>query len=107
MKEYIAGPSALLLWLGIFPIWNRLLSWFSFSSPTSSVWEEPVVQKELKRKDIPVLDDYKKDPPASFWNSIPFNDIPLKPMTRVKTDILSNMISSRIHLMKSSELIRQ
>ena len=105
-RKCIAGSSALLLWLGIFPIWNRLLSWITSSGPTSSVWEEPVVQKELKHKDIPVLEDYKKDPPAHFWNSFPFNDIPVKPVTRVKTDILSKMITSRKHLMKSSELIR-
>ena len=107
MEECIAGPSALLLWLGIFPIWNRLLSWLSFSGPTSSVWEEPVVQKEFKHKDIPVLDDYKKDPPAHFWNSFPFNDIPVKPVTRVKTDILTNMISSRKHLTLSLRLVEK
>ena len=61
-EECFAGPSALLLWLGIFPIWNRLLSWLTFSGPTSSVWEEPVVRKEFKYKNIPVLEDYKKDP---------------------------------------------
>ena len=60
--------------LGIFSIWSRILAWISFSGPTSSVFEPPVLPKKLKFTQIPVLVDYTKDPEDSYWKDIPFED---------------------------------
>ena len=96
-KKYIAGSSTALFWLGIFPIWSLAFILWPYKLSVGGTYST-----EGKHKNIPVLDVYKRDSPRTFWNSFPFKDLPMKPVSGVKTDILTKLILCRSTLLRDS-----
>jgi hypothetical protein len=73
--------------------WSRIQDWLNFNSPVRVPDESLSGPAELKWKDIPILEDYRKVPGPSFWEKFPKRDLPVVPETKIDTGKLEGKVS--------------
>jgi hypothetical protein len=92
--------------LGLPDDWATIQFWITGTSSAPAT-ESPISNPKPKLfPDIPVLSDYSKNPPETFWVNFPFNPIPAQPETKIITANLEKIIENNKHLMLNSELNR-
>jgi len=88
------------------PTWFRIWFWITSSFLPAKVAEDPAIQKPRKNPDIPILEDYSKDPGPRFWSKFPFRPLPTSPSSCLDADALEDLLLQNRQLLKDSELLR-
>ena len=73
--------------------WSRIQDWLNFNSPVRVPEESLSGPAELKWKNIPILEDYRKIPGPSFWEKFPKKDLPVIPETKIDTGKMEGKVS--------------
>jgi hypothetical protein len=85
--------------LGLPLKWNTILLWLSATSTAQLPISSPPNQRIRLFPDIPELPDYSKEPPASFWQHFPSNQIPLNLETKINGTNLEILVEESKHLL--------
>ena len=80
--------------------------WIFSTSPLVSPAPVPHSPKSLQFKEIPTLPVYGGNGSEAFWENFPFNDLPVKPETRVNHESLSLAVKETFPLLLKSEANR-
>jgi hypothetical protein len=92
--------------MGLPSRWSVIMFWLTASSSFNPLHAARDQINKLKHPEIPKLDKYGGQGSPEFWNNFPFNGLPAKPETKVKTDILKSRIEAVKHKLLRSEIRR-
>jgi hypothetical protein len=92
--------------LGLPAKWSMVMFWLTATSTILPTPTDAPIQKPRIYTNIPVLQDYEKDPHESFWYSFPSNNLPDKPETKINVIKLSELIEKNQHLLLRSVVSR-
>jgi hypothetical protein len=92
--------------LGLPSKWSTVLLWLSATFAVKLPEPTPASQKDRLFPDIPLLQDYEKEPPVSFWHHFLSNSIPLLPETKINVKKLEELVKESEYLLLKLEISR-
>jgi hypothetical protein len=95
--------------LGLPDDWSIVLNWIHHNQASQIEDPEPLPPTKVfvkKFPAIPTLTEYGKSTTPTFWENFPSKSIPLKPETRIKVQVLKDIIEEMKPSLLKSELKR-
>jgi hypothetical protein len=92
--------------MGLPSSWSVIMFWLTASSSFTPLQTAGVKNNKLKHPEIPKLEKYGGQGSTEFWSKFPFNNLPSKPETKIRTDVLKSKIEEVKHKLLRSEIRR-
>jgi len=91
--------------LGLPHNWSRVRGWLT-NRGIAKIGKIPVKQITLKNPEIPILENYAKEPPKDFWAKFPKAALPLKANSRIVVKELEDMLLDQSKKLKQESIRR-
>ncbi len=85
--------------------WSRVRGWLT-NRGIAKIGKIPVKQITLKNPEIPILENYAKEPPKDFWAKFPKSALPLKANSRIVVKELEDMLLDQSKKLKQESIRR-
>jgi hypothetical protein len=104
-NDYITGSTASRSGMGVPDDWLRIVKWL-YNEPTLKFEAIPKSTNKVLCPELPVLSDYFKKIPDSYWEEFPKNELPKAPFSDISAEKLNDEISKRSAILTESEISR-
>jgi hypothetical protein len=91
--------------MGMHDCWEKLEQWLH-GTPILRKYEPAQKKNKVLCPDLPILDDYTKDPPDSYWASFPKNEFPKHPTCEINIDKFKAIIEQNKSKLSKVQLDR-
>jgi hypothetical protein len=82
--------------LGLPAAWLTIFGWLTSSAASYSTPEDEPEVIVRKNPEVPILTDYASAPPVSFWQYIPFRQLPMQAQTPVDVSVFRHYVTQAL-----------